>query len=212
MLSPSSTDTLPTQPSVLFLHAIRPPIIWIYTKQLVTVSHVGFPPSQFWSSNKRLKNLILGQGRVWRENESGPTHFSSWNYSFYPLAPFTFSLLTVIPLPRSPPLYILSAQTVTFKDPPNAVISQSFPTSSSQNSHMRPCKFIAWGSFLSGHYKLHGAGATAVLSTSSPLVPSSAQHRVDRISGYWLSEGMDWKNTCTFTHIIPLLFLLNPGS
>ena len=123
----------------------------------------GFPPSQFWSSNKRLKNLILGQGKVWSENESGPTHFSSWNYSFYPLPPFTFSLLTVIPLPRSPPLSILSAETVTFKDPPNTVISQSFPKSSSQNSHMRPCKFIAWGSFLSGHYKLHGAGELSSL-------------------------------------------------
>lgn len=119
---------------------------------------------------------------------------------------------TVISLPRSPPLSISSAETVTFKDPPNAVISQSFPKSSSQNSHMRPCKFIAWASFLSGHYKLHGAGATAVLSTSSPLVPSSAWHHMDRINGYWLSEGMDWRNTCTFTHIIPLLFLFNPGS
>lgn len=157
----------------------------------MTVSHVGFPPSHFWSSNKRLKNLILGRGWVGRENESGPTHFSSWNYSFYPDAPFTFSSLTVISLPRSPPLSLLSAETVTFKDPPNAVISQSFPKSSSQNSHMRPCKFIAWGSFLSGHYKLQGAGATAVLSTSSPLVPSSAWHHMDRINGYWLSEGMD---------------------
>ena len=163
MFSPSSPDTLPTQPSVLSLYVIRPPIIWIYTKQLVTVSHVGFPPSQFWSSNKRLKTLILGQGTVWSENESGPTHSSSWNYSFYPLPPFTFSLLTVIPLPRSPPLSILSAETVTFKDPPNTVISQSFPKSSSQNSHMRPCKFIAWGSFLSGHYKLHGAGELSSL-------------------------------------------------
>lgn len=106
---PPLTPYLPSHPHSLWMRYDLTRI-WIYTKQLVTVSPVGFPPSsQFWSSNKRLKNLILGRGRVWRENESGPTRFSSWNYSFYPVAPFSFSLLTVIPLPRSPPLSILSA-------------------------------------------------------------------------------------------------------